>query len=306
MSAELVIVGAGPAGVSAALWARSRDIEALVLEARDTPGGQLHDLLFTPRELAGLRRGTGPEIAREYVEQLREARIPVRCGILVARLEPHAGPPPRPVLVSGTGERIEADAILVASGVRRRRLDVPGERELEGRGVSLSATRDRERLRGKPVAVVGGGDGAFENALILAAAGCDVALLVRGAPRARREFRDRVAAEPRVRVLERTRVRSILGDTEVHGVAVEGPRGLEELHVAAVVIKVGELPNTEWCRGPVTLDPEGFVVVDGRFRTSQPGVWAAGDVIRPTLPALPVAMGTAALAVADIHQALRA
>jgi len=305
VSPELVIIGAGPAGVSAALWARSWDLDALVLDEAQEPGGQLHRVHFEPRDLPGARGAHGPALAAAYAAQLGEAAIAVRYGVTVTSLAGGADGSKRLSVVIADGERIEADAALIVTGARRRRLEVPGERELEERGVSYSATRDRERLRGRPVTVVGGGDAAYENALILAAAGCAVTLIVRGAPRARREFRERVAAEPSIRVLEGTRVLAILGGMNVEALALLGPAGETRLEVEGVVIKVGEVPNTEWCRGGVDLDREGFVVVDGRYRTSRPRTWAAGDVVHPLVPSIAVAIGTAALAVADVRAELR-
>src|SRR5207237_570387 len=132
---------------SAALWARSRDLDALLLEAAPGPGGQLHRVHFEPRELPGLRAGAGPDLAAVYAAQLAEAGVHVRYGARAAALEPDG-----PAIVLDGGERIEAAAVLIVTGARRRRLDVPGERELEDRGVSYSATRDRDRLRDRTVA----------------------------------------------------------------------------------------------------------------------------------------------------------
>ena len=240
---ELVIVGAGPAGISAALWARSHELPPLVLEAEPGPGGQLLHVYFEPRDLAGMPPGDGPAIAARYQKQLAESGVVVRYGAVVASLEVS----PRLLLRLADGEEIAPRAVLIATGARRRRLDVPGERELEDRGVSFSATRDRERLAGRAVAVVGGGDAAAENALLLAAAGCDVTLIARAALRARPAFRERVAAEPRVRVLVHTRVVRVLGETQVTGLELESPTGASRLACDGVVIKVGVVPNTEWC-----------------------------------------------------------
>jgi thioredoxin reductase (NADPH) len=305
VTAELLIVGAGPAGVSGALWARSRGLEPLVIEGAPQPGGQLLSVYFHPRELAGVRTGEGPVIAASYAEQLGEAGIPVRYGSAATALECPEGAEARPAVTMADGSRHDAEAVLVASGVRKRRLEVPGERELEGRGVSYSATRDLEHLRGKRVAVVGGGDAAYENALILAAAECEVLLAVRGAPRARGEFRRRVAAERRVTVLERARVAALHGERRLESIRFEGPDGAFERAVDALVVKVGVLPNTEWCRDALSCDAEGFVVADSRQRASRPRVWAAGDVTHPALACIAVAMGTAALAVADIRRTIR-
>lgn len=300
-----MIVGAGPAGVSAALWARSRDLDVLVLEAVEQPGGQLHHIHFEPRDLAGLRGGTGPAIAATYATQLAQAGIAVRYGTAAEALASDRSGSSRTGIVLRNGERLDADAVLIATGARRRRLEVPGEQELEDRGVSFSATRDRERLKGRPVAVVGGGDAAFENALILAAIGCPVTLVVRGAPRARSEFRQRVAAEPRIRVLQDARVAGIVGRHQVEALVIVDPSGETRLAVEGVVIKVGEVPNTEWCRGAVELDAHGFIRVDARYRTSRARTWAAGDVVRPPVPSIAVAMGTGALAMVDLRAVLR-
>jgi thioredoxin reductase (NADPH) len=300
---ELVVVGAGPAGVSAALWARSRDLDVLVLEAEARPGGQLHAIHFEPREIAGWPSGDGPALADVYARQLATSGIAVRHGARVRALEPDAG---RALgLALEGGGRIEARAVLVATGARRRTLGVPGEREFEGRGVSTSATRDRAALAGRAVVVVGGGDAAFENALLLAGLGCDVTVLVRGAPRARREFRERLAAEPRARVLEATRMLEVTGGERVSGVRVAGPGGERRLACDAVVVKAGVVPQTAWCREALAHDADGYLRVDDRLATSRAGVWAAGDVVRPLLPSVPVAAGHGALAAAAIRLALR-
>ena len=153
--------------------------------------------------------------------------------------------------------------------------------------------------------VVGGGDAAFENALILAEAGSRVTIAARGAPRAREEFRARVAADSRIEVLEHTRVIEVLGDGRVRAVRVSGPSGTSERPVEGVVIKIGSLPNTEWCRDALACDAEGYLSVDLRGRCSREHVWAAGDVTRPPLLAFTVAAGHAALALADIRAELR-
>lgn len=305
MSPELLIVGAGPAGVSAALWARALGLDVLVLEGAPAPGGQLHAVHFHPPDLPGIESGSGPEIAASYARQLEREQVPVRAEVVATALEP--GDEGRiPAVRLSTGERIEAPVVLIATGVRRRRLEVPGERELEGHGVSYSATRDRDRLAGRHVAVVGGGDAAFENALLLAAAGCEVELLVRGPIRARPEFRARVLGEPRIRLHEGARVTAVLGESEVTGVRLAGADGAADtvLPCEAVVVKIGVLPNTEWCRAQLAHDDDGFLRIDERFATSVEAVYAAGDCTRPALPSIPVALAHGAQAAAVIRAML--
>jgi len=298
---ELVIVGAGPAGISAALWARSHEMPALVLESEAGPGGQLLHVYFEPRDLAGMPPGDGAAIATRYQKQLADSGVTVRYGALVRSL----AVAPRLLLTLVAGEEIATRALLIATGARRRRLGVPGERELEDRGVTFSATRDRERLAGRAVAVVGGGDAAAENALMLAQAGCEVTLIARGALRARPAFRERVAAEPRVRVLVHTRVVRVLGESQVTGLELQSPTGSSRLACDGVVIKVGVVPNTEWCREVLPHDEDGYLRVDAEYATGVPGVWAAGDVIRPAVLSAAVAVGQGVLAASAIRRALR-
>ena len=299
MTHDLVIVGAGPAGVSAALWARDLGLSAVVLEAGATPGGQLHHIHHPIVNLAGAPGDDGPARARALAEDLARAAVDARFGIAAAGLDPGT-----PAVRMADGSIVAGGAVLVATGVRRRRLDVPGERELEGRGVSWSATQDRERFAGEEVVVAGGGDGAYENAWLLAEVGCSVTLAVRGAPRARREFRERVAGTPRIEVLEGTRVTAVLGEERVRAVRLAGGRGEFDLPAAGLVVKAGVVPNTEWC-ATLERDADGYLPVDEHFGTSHPRVWAAGDVTRPPLAGIAVALGHGALAVAAIRAAIR-
>lgn len=304
LSADLVVVGAGPAGVSAALWARSRGLDPLLIEGAARPGGQLHAIYFHPRETAGVPTGTGAEIAGVYAAQLEEAGIRALWEAAATALDMAPDGPPAVRIEDGT--RLAGRAVLVATGARRRLIDVAGEAELENRGVSYSATRDREGFAGRDVAVVGGGDAAYENALLLAEVGCRVMLLVRDGGRARATFRDRVAGTPAIQVVQGASVTAFLGRERLEAVRYEREGATHELPIAGAVIKIGMVPNTEWCREALATDDEGYVRVDPRGRTSRAGVWAAGDVTHPLLPAITVAIGTAAVAVADVAETLEA
>jgi len=300
VSHELVIVGGGPAGVSAALWARSLGLTALVLEGEARAGGQLHHIHFPLANLPGVAGRDGPALAATLVAQLDGAGIEVRYESLAVELDPES-----PAVRTAAGDRFPASAVLVATGVRRRRLDVPGEAALEGRGVSWSATQDRARFAGQEVVVVGGGDGAYENALLLVEVGCTVTLVVRGRPRARGDFRRRVAACPGIEVLEGMHVTAVLGEERVRAVRLEGPRGALERSAAGLVVKVGVIPNSEWCAKVLDHDRDGYILVDRRSATSRPRVWAAGDVTGPSPAAVAVAIGHGALAGAAIRATLR-
>jgi len=304
VTSDVVIVGAGPAGVSAALWARSLDLVPVVLEAAASPGGQLDIVHFHPLNLAAVADGDGAAIASVLAKQLGDARIAVHGGAAATALEGGSEDSP-PRVITADGEAHQGGAVLVASGARRRRLEVPGERELEGRGVSYSATGDRAMLAGRRVVVVGGGNAAFENALLLSGAGCEVTIVTRGRPRARREFVQRVAQDAHIEVLGNAKVSGIRGGDRVTAVAIESAGRHFERPAEGVVIKVGMIPNTEWCAGALDLDPEGYVRVDATLRSSRPRVWAAGDVTRPVVPSLAVAIGQGAQAMGAIRAVLR-
>jgi thioredoxin reductase (NADPH) len=298
---DLLIVGAGPAGISAALWAASLDLRPLLLDAAPRAGGQLHRIHFEPKNLAAAVPGHGAALAARAASQLAAARVEVRTGARATAVEAPAGDG-KP-LVHTEGGTLTARSAVIATGLRRRRLEVPGERELEGRGVSDSATRDLERLRGRDVTVIGGGDAAFENALLLAGAGCRVTLAVRGPIHARTAFRERVAAQRAIAILNEARALAILGGDAVEAVRFDTPGGVIEHATSAVVVKVGQVPNTEWC-GALDRDDEGYLRVDVELRTSLPRVWAAGDVVHPRAPGIAVALGQGAAVAAAIRAAL--
>ncbi len=302
MKPDVLVVGAGPAGVSAALWARSLDLEVTLIDSGPTPGGQLHHVHFTPKNVAAAVAGDGAALAARLAAQLTDAAIHPGCDNVAVALE---GEPDQPAIVTSAGARLTAAAVLVATGVRKRRLNVPGERELEGRGLTTSASRDRAQLTGRRVAVVGGGDAAYENALLLTRIGCEVLLLVRDQPQARVEFRRAVEANRAIMVLQPATVLAVLGEHAVRGVRVQRDGPVEERAVDAVVVKVGVLPNTEWCAPSLSLDRDGYVVVDATLRTSRPRVWAAGDVTRPARASVAAAVGQGAAAVAAIRTELR-
>lgn len=301
MTDELLIVGAGPAGISAALWAHTFGIATRVIERAREPGGQLHLVHFHPMELPGIAEGTGPEIAATYAAQLARTAIGFEGGAEAAGIEADGN---TVSVTTAVGARHEARALLVATGLRRRRLGVAGEAEFAGRGVTYSARLDREKLAGADVVVVGGGDGAFENAWLLTEVGCRVTILVRVRPSARPEFRARAASDPNITVIEGVEVLNVLGGTRVERVRIAQGGSVAELPASGIVIKIGMTPNTEWCSG-LARDPGGYLAVDARGRTSLARVWAAGDVTRPLLPSIAVAAGTAATAMADLRASLR-
>jgi thioredoxin reductase len=290
---HLAVVGAGPAGAAAVIAARAAGLRVEWIEAESRPGGQLHRIYSA---IDGGRFPDGAHAADDLERRL------LASGPAGVRGEPVTG-----LAAVDDGFEIRFDlrrpntarAVLIATGLRPRRLDVPGEQEWLGRGVYGSATRERAAVAGRPVVVVGGGDAAFENALLLAEVGSPVTLVVRGVPRAREEFRARVAAQPGIRLERGTRVIAIEGGERVTGVRVARAGGQAVIPAEAVFVKAGAMPNTEWCRATVRCNRAGSVVTGADGATSVAGVWAAGDVTGP-------ATLTIAHAEASAHAAVRA
>lgn len=291
---DVLVIGAGMAGCSAMLWARRLGLSARWLEAGDDVGGQLLRTFSPIPDFAGRSAPDGATFVGPIRAQLREAGLAPELGVHVDAVVPSAGGGPAGVRLAG-GARATARSVLVATGVAPRSLGLDGEDRLTG--VSRSASRDRHRAAGSNVVVCGGGDGAVENAILLAEVGCTVTLVHRGPRlRARRDLIDRLDDATTV-LLDSVPAALIADGDRLTGVLADTPSGRSELRAGWVFVKVGFAPVTDLLGGEVELDGSGFVVTDVRQRTSAPGVLAAGDVCSPTLPSLAVAAGQAAIAV---------
>jgi thioredoxin reductase (NADPH) len=196
-------------------------------------------------------------------------------------------------------ERLRARVLLIATGLRRRQLGVPGERELLGRGVSYSANRDRAAVAGRPVVVIGGGTGGVEDALLCSEVGCDVTLLHRSARfSARTDFLARARKDPRIRIVPNAEVRAIVGEERVESVeyGTKGSGLKRVVRADAVFVRIGWEPRTDLLRGQLRLDRAGYLRASLGGATGVPGVFAAGDVCSPRCPTIANASGQGAAA----------
>jgi thioredoxin reductase (NADPH) len=305
---DALIVGAGPAGLSAALWLRDFGLSALLLERERQPGGQLHQIHAPIPNYLTAYGWDGERFAGVALADARAASLEILVGEPVRRIvvERARGAPPTFRADRGR-ERLRGRAVLIATGLHRRVLGVPGEDALLGRGVSHSANRDRERYAERPVAVVGGGTAAVEDALLCAGVGCDVTLFHRSSRfRARSDFLERARGHPRIRILVKTELRTILGEDRVEGVRYRrrGARRDETMRVDAVYVRIGWEADTDAARGTVRLDRHGFIRVGPGGRTSVRGIYAAGDVCSPRTPSIAGAVGQGAAAAWEIARAL--
>ncbi len=289
---DIVIIGAGAAGMTAAVYAARGGNSAIVLE-QNVHGGQIVNTGEVENYPAILSI-SGVEFAGNLYEQATSHGADIRYEKVTGF--DFSGP----VKVVETDEgRYECKAVILANGVVKRKLEVPGEEKFQGRGVSYCATCDGGFFRGKRTAVVGGGNTALEDALFLANLCQEVTLIHR-----RDEFRGdahnvkAVLARENIRILYDTIPLEVLGDQQVTGLKVQNKKTGEEgeLAVDGVFVAVGQIPQNELFRGAVEMDESGFVAAGEDTKTNIPGVFAAGDTRQKLVRQLVTAAADGAVA----------
>ncbi|MCX6093612.1 MAG: FAD-dependent oxidoreductase [Candidatus Bipolaricaulota bacterium] len=276
---DVVIVGAGPAGMTAAVYAGRALRSTLVIE-KGIPGGQLNE---TDR-IENWPGFAEPVSAPELMTALRSQAE--RLGAEIVQDEALRIEPGRRIhRVVTSRHPIEARAVILAPGSRPRELSAEGSARLKGRGVSYCATCDGFFFQGKRVVVVGAGDSGLMEALFLTRFADSVAIVVRHPeedPRAIRAsglLRRRAESHPKIRFLWNREVAEVVGDRSVTAVRLRrlDDREIEEVPTDGIFVSVGHMPQTEFLRSSVPLDSDGYIVTDSRLRTSIPGIFAAGD-----------------------------
>jgi thioredoxin reductase (NADPH) len=291
---DVIIIGAGAAGMSAALWCEELGLDTLVLEVGAELGGQLLWVYNAVGNYPGARAANGRELRDRFAEQLEGAEFDLWTEVEIESVDVGA----RRVRLR-SGESLQAVALMIATGVRRRRLGVEGEAELAGRGVLESGVLERDSVAGRDVCVVGGGDAAAENALLLAEVCPTVTLVHRGKKlSARREFVERIQGEHCITVFTEATLERIIGREEVEAVEILRRGAIKpfQMAVGGVLVRVGVEPNTELFAGQITLDERGYVVVNHEQETSAGQVFAIGDVSNPLAPTIAGAVGAGATA----------
>jgi thioredoxin reductase (NADPH) len=290
---DLIIIGGGPAGLTAALYAARARLDVVVLE-RSLLGGQV---LITDwiDNYPGFPGGiTGPELSRYMADQVARYDVPILSEEVVqANL---AGP----VKTLHLPERaLRARAVIIASGAAPKQLGVPGEADFFGKGISTCATCDGPFYKGKTVAAVGGGDTAVKESVFLTKFAEKVYLIHRRDQfRAERVLQEKAFSNDRIDVLWDTVVTGVSGLTRVETVHLRNLRTGESraLPAAGLFIWIGIRPNTGFLGDQLPTDPFGFIEVDDRMATRVPGVFAAGDVRVTPMRQIATAVGDAAIA----------
>lgn len=301
---DVIIIGAGPAGLAAAYWCDELGLDALVLEQNEAVGGQL-GLIYNPIEnYPGVRVANGQELLERFSAGIDQADFDLWTNIEIESIDLKAKR-----LALASGEELQAISVVIATGVRRRKLGIPGETEFVGRGIIESGARDREQYAGKDVCVIGGGDAAAENALLLAEVCPTVTLVHRGRHlRARREFTEQLDGNHCLTVFTESVVQRILGNDQVEAVEIlrQGAIKPFQMAVGGVLIRIGVVPNTEMFREQLQVDERGYIIVNGQHETSAQNVFAIGDVSNPLAPTISGAAGGGATAAKVIAARLSA
>ncbi|GAA2570943.1 thioredoxin-disulfide reductase [Microbacterium binotii] len=303
---QLIIIGSGPAGYTAAIYAARANLKPLVIASSVEVGGELMNTTEV-ENFPGFPEGIqGPELMTKMEEQARKFGAEILYQD-VTELD-LAGPVKRVQLGSGAVE--EAAAVIFATGSAYRKIGLPKEEHLSGRGVSWCATCDGFFFRERTIAVVGGGDSAMEEATFLTRFATKVYVIHRRDElRASKIMQERAMANEKIEFVWNSEVVDILGDEAVSGVVLKDTvdGSTRELDLQGVFVAIGNDPRTKLVHGQLDLTPEGTIWVDGRSsRTSVPGVFAAGDVIDPTYRQAVTAAASGTIAALDAEHFLAA
>lgn len=301
---DLIVVGGGPTGLTTALYGAREGLDVLVIE-RSALGGQAG---VTERldNFPGFPDGIG---GAEFAERL--TRQAARFGVELLKAQEVTGlraEAESRYVTTADGAEYGARAVLIATGSRYRRLGVPGEDDLIGAGIHFCATCDGPFYRGRPVAVIGGGNSAGEESLHLTKFASQVTLLVRGpALTASQIVIDKVEERPEIAIRYNTEIAEFKGNGKLSGVVVRdrASGATEELSPAGVFVFIGLSPNSGWLPEAIERDGQGFIVTKPTLETSMPGIFAAGDVRQGSTKQAASAAGEGATAALMIREYLK-
>lgn len=309
MTYDLIIIGAGPGGAAAGVYAARKRLKSLLITKEW--GGQ-SKLSPDIQNWIGIKQMSGLEMAKRLEEHVRayaadclefdEGSLVTKVSQLLPAPDPKG---PKFEVATSKGKRYEARTVLVASGSHRRKLEVPGAKEFEGKGVVYCASCDAPLFKDKEVAVIGGGNAGLEAAQQLTAYASKIYLLEYGpALKGDEVTREQVLKEAKITPLTMVETTRIKGEQFVSGLIYkdrnEGEE--EELSVQGVFVEIGSIPNSDFIRELVEVNKDGEILIDHKNgRTSIEGLWAAGDVTDQPYKQNNISMGEAVKALEDLY-----
>jgi alkyl hydroperoxide reductase subunit F len=293
---DVLVVGGGPAGAAAAIYAARKGIRTGV--AAERFGGQVLDTMAIENFIS-VKETEGPKLARALEEHVREYEVDIMNLQRASQLIPAGDDGLHRVRFENGGE-LKAKTLILATGARWREMNVPGEQAYRGRGVAYCPHCDGPLFKGKRVAVIGGGNSGVEAAIDLAGIVAHVTLLEFGEElRADAVLQRKLNSLPNVRVLKMAQTTEVKGDGQKVTGLVYKDRTSEEMHsveLEGIFVQIGLLPNSEWLKGTLELSRFGEIIVDAKGQTSIPGVFAAGDVTTVPYKQIVIAVGEGAKA----------
>ncbi len=299
---EVIIIGGGVAGISAAVWCDELGLSAVILETENELGGQLLWTHNAIKNYLGIEVENGRELQKVFQTQIQTRKFEIKTNCRVVEIDAEN----RRVRLAN-GEILSARALIIATGVKRRKLNLEGEDNFQGRGILKSGKLEAEKVRGKRVCIIGGGDAALENALILSEFAERVILIHRRQEfRARQEFVEKIRQNEKIEILTETIVSKIIGDEKLKAIEIESLITNEKniIFIEALLLRLGVEPNTELLRGQLNLDENGYCRINSNCETNIENVFAIGDVANPLAPTISGAVGMGATAVKVIYEKL--
>ena len=301
---ELVIVGSGPAGYTAAIYAARAQLNPVIYEGSVTAGGALMNTTEV-ENFPGFAEGImGPDL----MDAMRKQALRFEAELITDDIVEMDLKSKVKVLIDGTGRKVEAKAVVLAMGSAYREIGLTNEKRLSGRGVSWCATCDGFFFRNQNIAVVGGGDSAMEEANFLTKFADKVTLIHRrDSLKASKIMAERAQANPKIEFLWNSEVIDVLGEDKVSGLSILNTVSgdLSVLAATGLFVAIGHDPRSELVKGQVTLDDEGYVKVgQGSTQTNLEGVFACGDLVDHTYRQAITAAGSGCAAALDAERFL--
>lgn len=286
---DIIIIGAGPSGLTAALYFGRAKLKVAIIE-KSAPGGKVITT-STVENYPGVLKTTGADLALTMLEQIKEFNIPFYYDEVIEITKEDC------FIVKTTREELYAQKVLVGTGTVNKTLDVPGEQRLMNRGISFCAICDGKLYQEKEVLVVGGGNSAFEESLYLAKLCQKVTLIHRTDNyRASSLLIDKVKETKNINLLPYTTVQSFNGDKKLESITLKTLDEVYTINADGAFIYIGYLPATSFLRNLNVLDEQGFVEVDSEYQTKIEGLYAMGDCINHPVKQIATAVGDAAAA----------
>ncbi len=298
---DAIIIGAGPAGLTAAIYAGRAGLKTLVIE-KISPGGQAM-LTDAIENYPGFPGGISTqELIERLSRQVKDLAIEIELAEIKKTEKEKVFK-----LFSEDGKVYQGKALIIATGAQPKILDVPGEEKFRGKGVSYCAICDAPLFKGRDIMVVGGGDKAVEEALYLKRFAKSVKLIHRRDKlRATKVLQERIAKDNSIEIIWNSVIQEICGQERVNSVLIQDVSNKKErvVNIEGIFVSVGIIPNTEIFKGFVQLDESGYVLTDEALKTSQEGVFACGDCRKRPLQQVITACGEGAIAAVSLSKYL--